>query len=99
MKQAFTSFAGMVRNIRRTLALAYEIDPHLIRMYFFTSFLGGLMPVITAYMFRFLIDRLVSFHAADQKSAVAAIIVAILGGYYLSRFIELVGYWGLNVSY
>ncbi len=99
MSSVLKSVRSLVHNIKSVLELAFEIDRRLVTLYYITAFVGGVAPVIAAFILKYIIDKLIVFNSLTDTSAAVFAILILLGGYYLIRMIEIVVYWGLNTAY
>ncbi|MBI5420986.1 MAG: ABC transporter ATP-binding protein [Parcubacteria group bacterium] len=92
--------SNLLQNIVRVFKLSWEIDSRLVFLYFFTSALGAIFPIIAAYLFKIMLDNVVSNTSiANLQNSISSIIVLILAGYFFMKLLGAALYWGLNVNY
>ncbi|GIW60375.1 MAG: ABC transporter permease [Patescibacteria group bacterium] len=96
MHKTFRKFQELLFNIRRVMALGFQIAPHEISWYYLTAFVGGVSPVLAAFLLKIFLDSLAS---SNSLTNIPIIILASLLGYYFIRLLETVLYWGLNTAY
>lgn len=90
----------LIKNIIRVLKLAYEIDGKLVTMYYITSGIGAISPILATYVFKILIDKiLLNIQINNTHTSVPLVIIFCLAGYFFIRLIDTIMYWGLNVAY
>ncbi|MFH1088925.1 MAG: ABC transporter ATP-binding protein [Candidatus Uhrbacteria bacterium] len=91
---------NLSQNIVRVFKLAWEIDAKLVFLYFFTSALGAVSPIVAAYLFKVMLDNIVSnTSVANSQNSIQLIVVFILAGYFFMKLLEAAIYSGLNVGY
>gem|GEM_PF-3996599 len=54
--------SSMLSTIKKVLKISYSIEKRLFTLYYITSFLVGLLPVLTAYMMKLLLDNILYHH-------------------------------------
>lgn len=99
MQNSFKKLAELSSNIKKVLALAYEIDKELIIKYYVTAFIGAVAPVVAGFIFKFFIDQLVNQGQLSNQPRLPVLVVLIFAAYMFVTLVETVVYWGMNVSY
>lgn len=91
-------FFGLLKNIYRMLALAWQADKKLTTIYYLTAALSALAPLGISLSAKYLIDTL-TLHQGSWTSPAVTLIIFLLAIRYLSPFVENVLYWTFNTSY
>jgi len=100
MSKTKETVSNLLKNIVRVFKLSWEIDAKLVFIYFLTSVLGAISPIIAAYLFKIMLDKIVTNTIiTTQQNNIPLAIIFILAGYFFMKFFESAFYWGLNVNY
>lgn len=100
MKKIIEEISNLGGSITQALKLAYEIDGPLVSLYYLTAFIGAVCPIIAAYLFKIILDNLVTTSNRNiNQIEIPLLIIIALASYFFVRLVETVAYWGLNISY
>lgn len=86
----------VLRNLKKMLGLAWQMDRKVVLGYYCTAMLGALAPLAASITLKYLIDFLI---APNTTSTIPIIIIIVLGARYLVVLLETIILWGLNRVY
>ena len=93
-----TPIRQVAKNTKRLFSLAWKMDRRLTTLYYFTTAIGALFPLASAFVLKLLIDYL-QVSQNSFATTVPVIIVVVLAGKYLATFLDSIIYSGINNSY
>ena len=88
----------IAKNTRRLFSFAWKMDRRTTMLFYLTAAIGALVPLISAYLLKLLIDYL----QVTQNSFVATvpvIIAVVLATRYLVASLDGIVYYGINQNY
>lgn len=91
------AFFKMIKNLIKVLKLGYEIDPKLMSMYFITSFIAGISPIIVSYFLKIVIDELVIMQSSSVGNIMQILFFSVFG-YFSFQLLTSI-FFGLNNAY
>lgn len=99
MTIAFTQLRHVFENLKKMLALAWEMDRRLTLGYFLTGMLSALAPLIASLTLRYLIDTLLAAQSSTGNVDVPLMVVVILATRYILNLVESIIRMGFHVVY
>ena len=100
MEKVKNKLVELINNTKRVVKLAYEIDKHLLILYYVTSAIGAVTPIVCAYLFKLTIDKIIQTSALTTPETIIPLVVIFsLAGYFVINLVENISYWGLNANY
>ncbi|KKQ28447.1 MAG: ABC transporter, ATP-binding/permease protein [Candidatus Levybacteria bacterium GW2011_GWA1_37_16] len=97
IQAGFQQFKHVLSNLRKMLALAWQMNKKVTFGYYFTAMLGALAPLIASLTLKYLIDNLIG--ANGGITTIPLIIIAVLAARYILNLAENIIQWGLNATY
>ena len=91
--------AHVLRNIRKMLAIAWEMDKRLTFGYYATGALAALGTLVASVTLKYLIDNIITPSYGTLAGSIPLIILVVLGVRYLVNAISWILQRGLNQFY
>lgn len=85
-------------NIQRLLKLAWSIDKWIVALYYATSIIGAIVPILASLILKYLIDEL-TLAQTGLAPTIPIVLVAVLASHYIVYFLYDVGYYGVHMNY
>lgn len=96
IKNLIEIIGDVLRNLKRLLNLAWEMDRGVVTGYYITALLGALAPLAASITLAFLIDSLIK---PSATLTIPVIVIAVLATRYLLMLVGNIILWGLNGTY
>lgn len=93
----FSAAKNVLFNLRRLLGIAWKTDKNLTFGYYGSAGLSAFLPIITAYIYKLLIDSIVANQGI--KPTIPFVIIAILGSRYFIGLCTDFVLWILKETY
>lgn len=88
----------LLTNLKKMLAVAWQMDKKITALYYFTAAIGALVPLAASFVLKLLIDHLQTAQTAALNT-IPLIIIFVLASRYLITLVENLVYWGYNQTY
>lgn len=93
----FSAAKDVLFNLKRLLSIAWKTDKHLTFGYYGSAGLSAFFPIVTAYVYKLLIDSIVTNQGI--KPTIPFVIIVILGARYFIGLCEDFVSWVLKETY